>query len=139
LTFDFREAALDCHLLNTPASKMSAFGDRPEHFLHWLQHYVPDYYRDTFVPRKLYGKYIQQILQDTVATAPKGVCLERITDEAVAIEHNPIDARVVLASGRAIAADIVVLALGNFPPAPPPVADLTGIPIVIGLLLKLLK
>lgn len=124
----------DCHLLNVPADKMSAFPDRPDHFWQWLQTRESEigqkFSQDDFVPRKLYGEYVKSILAEAEAEA-NGVSLEKLTDEAIgyasakriALETTTERATIHLSSGKSLEADRVVLALGNFPPADPPVAD----------------
>lgn len=117
---------LDCHLLNVPAGKMSAFPDEPNHFLHWLNSRADRLQpidANNFVPRSLYGKYIQEVVREAVALAPQGVYLERITDEAVSIKRTIKGAIVHLASGKELRCDRVVLALGNFPSYAPPVQN----------------
>lgn len=54
-----------CHLLNVRASNMSAVADDRDHFSRWIagQGYGP---RD-FVPRKLYGDYLQSLLDQSGA------------------------------------------------------------------------
>lgn len=115
-----------CHLLNVSAGNMSAFPDDPGHLLRWLQHnqselkaYLPESVNaSSFIPRKVYGLYIQSVLAEAAATVPPEVQLERLTDEAVAItETKGKDGIVVLLSGRHLAADKIVLALGNSPAA----------------------
>ncbi|MBW4537105.1 MAG: FAD/NAD(P)-binding protein [Pleurocapsa minor HA4230-MV1] len=117
----------DCHLLNVPAGKMSAFPDHPDHFWQWLQTQESEigkkFSPDDFVPRKLYGEYVKSILAEAEAEANTGVSLEKLTDEAIALETNTERATIDLSSGKSLEADRVVLALGNFPPADPPVAD----------------
>lgn len=116
---------LDCHLLNVPAGKMSAFADDPDHFLRWLQRHDEGIFRvkaDTFVSRKLYGHYIRAVLADAQANVST-VQLERLTDEAIATKTDSQNVAVCLSSGEILAVDRVVLALGNFPPGKPPVAD----------------
>lgn len=115
----------NCHLLNVSAGSMSAFPHDPGHLLRWLHHnadertaFLPDAVNAiTFIPRKLYGLYIQSILKEAEATAPSSVRLDRIHGEVVAIEPEGEGAIVSLSSGRAFAADQVVLALGNSPEA----------------------
>lgn len=60
------------HLLNVPAGRMSAFPDQPRHFLDWL-HSRPMHEMDgvmpdggSFVPRRLFGRYIRQQLHDAL-------------------------------------------------------------------------
>ena len=56
------------HLLNVAARNMSAFPDQPNHFVDWLgtrSEYadVPEaVLREQFMPRKIYGDYVQSLL-----------------------------------------------------------------------------
>jgi uncharacterized NAD(P)/FAD-binding protein YdhS len=55
--------AFDQHLLNVPAEKMSAFPDRPLHFLDWLRARTPACPAvGFFAPRKVYGEYLEDVL-----------------------------------------------------------------------------
>lgn len=115
------------HLLNVSAGKMSAFPDDPGHLLRWLHcnrselaAFLPDDLNaSSFIPRQIYGLYIQSILEEAVAAAPSNVRLERVIDEVVTVEPQAKGAIVSLKSGRAFAADKIVLALGNAAAAPP--------------------
>jgi uncharacterized NAD(P)/FAD-binding protein YdhS len=114
----------DGHLLNVPAGKMSAFPEDTGHFLRWLNsHSDSPFTADSFVPRQRYGAYLQAILQETEAEAPRLARLERIQDEAIAIIPGKASDRIELASGRTVHADRIVLAVGNFPPSDPGVTD----------------
>src|SRR5262245_10043801 len=61
------------HLLNVPASKMSAFSDEPDHFLKWLETHPTELLDrritavspDAFLPRQVYGQYVRQIFDQT--------------------------------------------------------------------------
>ncbi|MFM7365025.1 MAG: FAD/NAD(P)-binding protein [Cuspidothrix sp.] len=116
----------NCHLLNVSAGNMSAFPHDPGHLLRWLQYnyneleafLVEEVNASTFIPRKVYGLYIQSILAEAEATAPSDVRLERVTDEVVGIQPEGKGVTIALRSGRCFAADKVVLALGNSPSAP---------------------
>lgn len=117
----------NCHLLNVSAGNMTAFPNDTGHFLRWLYYNYSELAdllpleitASTFIPRKVYGLYIQSILEEALATAPHHVTLERINDEAIAIEKiqtaNTERARIFLKRQGLIAADKVVLALGNSP------------------------
>jgi uncharacterized NAD(P)/FAD-binding protein YdhS/predicted metal-dependent enzyme (double-stranded beta helix superfamily) len=117
----------DCHLLNVPVGKMSAFADDRDHFWHWLQTRESGLTKtissDDFVPRQLYGNYIRSILTEAETKANRGVSLERLRDEAIAVETDTRCATIHLSSGKSLEAERVVLALGNFPPANPAVAN----------------
>lgn len=115
------------HLLNVSAGKMSAFPDDPGHLLRWLQYnqnelatFLPkDLNASSFIPRHVYGLYIQSILEEAEATAASHVRLERLVDEVIAVEAQSKGAIVSLRSGRIFDAEKIVLALGNAPTAPP--------------------
>ncbi|OKH33239.1 hydroxyacylglutathione hydrolase [[Phormidium ambiguum] IAM M-71] len=114
------------HLLNVSAGKMSAFPNDPSHLLRWLNYnhselatFLPaNLNASSFISRQIYGLYIQSILEEAEATASSLVRLERVIDEAVAVEPHIKGAIVSLRSGREIAADKIVLALGNAPAHP---------------------
>ncbi len=116
----------DCHLLNVPALKMSAFPDEPNHFLNWLHKNGHEEVKEsTFVPRKVYGDYVQATLNEAEANAPFFVMLERIVDEAIAIHTKSDNVIVKLSSGEYLYVQKAVLALGNFPASlPKPIASL---------------
>jgi uncharacterized NAD(P)/FAD-binding protein YdhS len=115
----------ECHLLNAPAAGMSALEEEPLHFLRWAQDRVPGGMPAWgFAPRLLYGAYVAATLADDEARAAPGVHLERRRGEAVAARlAGSGGAAVTLADGNELRADRVVLALGNLPPADPPVPD----------------
>lgn len=114
--------SVSSHLLNVPAAKMSAFPDEPDHFLRWLQHHATQMQAveiraveaTSFVPRKVYGDYIQSVFQEAVVNAAPMVHLERVTAEVMALQSSGTGAAVVLHTGDSLYADQVVLALGNF-------------------------
>jgi uncharacterized NAD(P)/FAD-binding protein YdhS len=116
------------HLLNVPAGRMSAFPDQPTHFLDWLQarplHEVGGVMPDTgsFVPRRLFGRYIRQQLHDALRSR-SSAHLELLHGSVVSITQEPRNLRLHIEGGHDIATDIAVLALGNFTPEPLPVAD----------------
>jgi uncharacterized NAD(P)/FAD-binding protein YdhS len=116
----------DCHLLNVPAGKISAFSDDPAHFMRWLRHQkitLPN--TNTFAPRQIYGRYIQALLEEAEIFAQSTVRLERFKNEAIDIKTTPEKVTVYLGSGEKLEVDKVVLALGNFPPANPKVKNPT--------------
>jgi uncharacterized NAD(P)/FAD-binding protein YdhS len=106
------------HLLNVRATNMSALVEQPNHFLDWLGAAgvaAPD---QVFVTRDRYGQYLQSLLREATADRSSGrLTLEH--DEVVALAREGDGWRLSLAMGRTLAADAVVLALGNLPPPPP--------------------
>jgi uncharacterized NAD(P)/FAD-binding protein YdhS len=103
------------HLLNVRASNMSAFPDRPRHFLDWLAHEQGA--GDGFASRGVYGRYLQGLLRDALGQEGHAGRLLLEQDEAVDLE--PLSGRwcVRLAMGRGFEAAAVVLAPGLPPPA----------------------
>jgi uncharacterized NAD(P)/FAD-binding protein YdhS len=102
------------HLLNVPAGKISALPDQPDHFLNWLRkNHDPAATEKTFAPRAVFGRYIQSLLR---STSP----LEQ--EIATVVDVRPDGAGTVLSlhNGCELRADLVVLATGNFDPAPLP-------------------
>lgn len=99
------------HRLNVRAGRMSALADDPGHFVRWLERtgaWTAD--PEAFVPRRVYGRYVQDLLAESEQAAPGR--LSRITGEAVSAGPDGV----TLSDGRRIAAEAVVLATGN--PAP---------------------
>lgn len=116
----------EVHLLNVRAEAMSAFPAEPDHFLNWLNAaYSPCHPVGTgeFLPRRLYGFYIQSLLEEAQRSARRGVSLEIRADEVFGLRETAGGARLRLAKGGTLLAQRVVLALGNPGPADPPVQD----------------
>jgi uncharacterized NAD(P)/FAD-binding protein YdhS len=113
------------HLLNVPVSRLDI--GISVSFETWLArhaHLYPDLaealaesggrLEDAFVPRRLFGAYVEQQIGELIAS-------ERLVwkrGEAIAFLDQP-KRGVLLADGREIAADAVILALGNLPPKSP--------------------
>ena len=102
------------HLLNVPAGKISALPDQPDHFLNWLRrNHDPAATEKTFAPRAVFGRYIQSLL---ASTSP----LEQEIATVVDVRLHGSGAVLTLDNGCELRADMVVLATGNFDPAPLP-------------------
>lgn len=110
-------------LLNVPAGRMSATSADPLDFLSFIRRDLPLATAHDFVPRELYGEYLRWRLQRADAASPPHVRLFRIDGSATAIEQTPVSFRIRLADGRMLAANTIVLALGNSPPARLPAAE----------------
>jgi uncharacterized NAD(P)/FAD-binding protein YdhS len=114
------------HLLNVPAGRMSAFPDNDGHFLQHLQASDPNVTGGTFAARADYGAYLRTVLDAAAEDGARfGHTLHTIFDEVTAVEVNDESraATVTFANSPSITADRVVIAVGNLPPANPPIAD----------------
>ena len=106
------------HLLNVPARLMSAFPDEPDHFLNWLADRDPAVQPGTFVSRKVYGDYLDDLLR-TAAGRP-GSKLVAIPAEIVDVIDEPSGSfSLVTSQGTRFQADAVVVAVGNPGPQDP--------------------
>ena len=114
----------DSHLLNVRAGNMSAFSDQPDHFLDWLRAHpqtgagavVTTADRLTFVSRRLYGSYIQDILAGEITGQRGAPRLGLVADEGVMLHESGRGYRLEVAGGRQYDIDLAILAVGNFPP-----------------------
>jgi uncharacterized NAD(P)/FAD-binding protein YdhS len=115
------------HLLNVPAGRMSAFHDRPADFFDWLarQPDAPgDFGPGSFAPRQQFGAYIRQLLHEELKRPGAEGRLELVRGDVAAIETEPNGPlSLCIGAERRIEADLAVLAIGNFPPEPPAIAD----------------
>jgi uncharacterized NAD(P)/FAD-binding protein YdhS len=108
------------HLLNVPAGRLSADALEPLQFLRFAQQTLPDADAEDFLPRQLYGAYLQDFLRQA-ERASAGAALLRLRGEATGIARDAQRDLLVTetAAGAALAARRVILAVGN---PPPPVA-----------------
>jgi uncharacterized NAD(P)/FAD-binding protein YdhS len=88
-------------------------------FLHFEQRRIPDADGEDFLPRALYGDYLQDLLSRAERAAPAHVRLLRITGEVRRVVPGDGDGAFMaeFADRPPMAADRVILALGNPPPA----------------------
>ncbi len=115
----------EVHLLNVPAAKMGAFPDDVESFHKWLQPNGYSYEPHSFVPRKIFGEYLRQVVQTSAEAKSGRVKFNVFEDDAVDIIREDNKAHVILSSGDTLYSEKVVLAFGNFLPPDPTVSDLT--------------
>lgn len=110
------------HLLNVRAENMGIAADNPRDFFEWLKHcesekHTPHAATD-FLPRKLYGRYLLDKLQETLNLArQKNISITQIPHQVTRItahangytlasdEHMPVTAaQLILATGNAFIA-----------------------------------
>ncbi|MCX5493716.1 FAD/NAD(P)-binding protein [Kaistia dalseonensis] len=114
------------HLLNVPVHRME-LGLAPS-FTNWLTSHAPaeldavleeagGELAQAFVSRAAFGAYLRERLE--AATARNGgTGIRRVRGEAVGLSEQP-ERAVLLADGRSLPADRVILATGNLPPKAP--------------------
>lgn len=106
------------HLLNVPAGRMSAFPDKPDDFLNWLNVNHGKWTGDQFAPRKLYGAYINSLFENTSKNLPSFLKLNCLKAEARQLARLASSSQfeITFVDSPPLVADRVVLALGNVAP-----------------------
>ena len=121
----------EAHVLNVPAGNMSALADMPDDFLRYCRWSDPRVQPESFVPRRLYGAYLEALLSAAEAHGGESAGLQRVVGRVAAIAPpgpgGLTPAQVSLADGQVLRADAVVLAFGHFPPLEPAGGMLTGL------------
>jgi uncharacterized NAD(P)/FAD-binding protein YdhS len=117
------------HLLNVIAAKMSAFPDDPDHFLDWVLS-QPDYkgkdrtlVANAFLPRALYGKYLNAIWKETIKNASGTHKIRLIDSLAIDIDVLCDNISLQLKNGEKIDLDYCVIATGNNIPGNPKIRN----------------
>lgn len=117
------------HLLNVAAGRMSAFRERPDHFLQWLmarpafQDQERELVANAFLPRRLYGEYLADIWAEALATArSKGIRVTRLEDVVTDLQVAQ-GVRLTLEGGQQVHVDRCVIATGNPLPRDPRIAN----------------
>lgn len=106
------------HLLNVPAGRMSADAGNPDEFVSWLTENVPAeaYTAKSFVPRRLYGAYLRNLLSAAAMDRRSQVQVKVRTGAVHAVERGAKHWTLALDDGGVIAADALVVATGNEAP-----------------------
>jgi uncharacterized NAD(P)/FAD-binding protein YdhS len=107
------------YLLNVPAARLSADSSDALQFLRFAQRRYPAADGEDFLPRALYGDYLQEVLLQAEASTPPSTRLLRVFGEVrhIARRGTGKPFLVELSAGAPIGADRVILALGNPPPS----------------------
>ncbi len=118
------------HLLNVIAGKMSAFPENSNHFLEWVMAINEFKNQDkalvtnSFLPRKLYGQYLETIWKDAVALASaKNIKLKVIHDNVTELNISGNGFTIGFNNKTKIEIDQCVLATGNQIPRNPNISN----------------
>ncbi len=110
-------------LLNVPSSKMSAFKDLPDHFFNWTKSL--DQYKDVddsilagaFLPRYLYGQYLEFVWNEALATAKsKSIQVKILRSNIIDMVRKGSEIELIGGSNEVFVVDYCVLATGNLVP-----------------------
>jgi uncharacterized NAD(P)/FAD-binding protein YdhS len=114
------------HVLNVPAGNMSAFDDDPDHFLRFAQSIDPTIKGGTFVSRRVYGDYLEWILNEAEKKASVGVELLRVYQKVESIHLSKSDNSwmIRLEGGEHLEGEKVILALGHFSSSRPKISNM---------------
>ncbi|MCD2172476.1 FAD/NAD(P)-binding protein [Rhizobium sp. C4] len=97
------------HLFNVRAAQLSAFSGTPDHFERWLAIAYPQIARNgPFVPRGIYGEYLEAALRET---APVGK-FRVLSQACVGMRQLENGVEVTLADGSSLPAHFAVVATG---------------------------
>jgi uncharacterized NAD(P)/FAD-binding protein YdhS len=104
------------HVLNTPAGRVSALADCPNHFSQWLLERGWDSVTagSTFAPRQLYGEYLESVLHQALEAAPARVTFLHQRTPIVQIDQRAKGFRIESCEGGEFHADVLILALGGW-------------------------
>jgi len=119
------------HLLNVITCKMSAFPDKPSHFLDWVMSQKsykendPKLVANSFLPRQLYGDYLQDIWEAAIKLAViKQLKLTVIEGFAVDIEVSEKTVSILLENEVKLDVRYCVIATGNHNPRNPTIKNM---------------
>jgi len=106
------------HLLNVRAATMGMFSRRPRGFLDFAQRADPAVAGTDFLPRRLYGDYLEDEAAHVLAQSrSRGVDIRVVPFAADAVVPE-VDGVTVIQGERATRADAAVLAIGALPVRP---------------------
>ena len=103
------------HLLNVRASDMSALPDEPDHFVQWLARDGGGLGRNDFAPRADYGRYLQDLLADSLRRSEGR--LRIVTGDVTALREQAEGVEVQVDGSPVLPARAAVLATGHRPPS----------------------
>jgi uncharacterized NAD(P)/FAD-binding protein YdhS len=114
------------HLLNVPASKMSAFENNQKHFVDWIMQQDSyankdkDIIANSFLPRQLYGQYLADIWRETIKSEQANkVKIQVVNAFATDLDIAGDTVSIWLSNNEKITVNICVIASGNHIPRNP--------------------
>lgn len=116
----------DKHLLNVITGKMSAFANKPDHFLDWVMQ-QPGYVgkdrtliSNSFMPRRLFGTYMGEIWQEAYRAAlAKNITVTLIDSVVRSLDRAADKVTLQLENNETQTTDYCVIATGNQVPGNP--------------------
>jgi uncharacterized NAD(P)/FAD-binding protein YdhS len=112
------------HRLNVPAGRMSLFADKPSHLCDWLKSEGASFGEDDFIPRRLYGLYLQDTLTEALLRNDNGVDVELVDADVLDCERLDEDAQIFhLSDGQRLHARKSIFCIGGSPTGLPLPAD----------------
>lgn len=106
----------EVHRLNVPAGRMSLFPDRPNDLCAWLDSNGAAHGSEDFIPRKLFGAYVQDTLEDRLLRTDNRARVHLQDADAIDCEELEDHRQVFhLSSGERLAARRSVFCIGGTP------------------------
>jgi uncharacterized NAD(P)/FAD-binding protein YdhS len=104
------------HRLNVPAGRMSIFPDRPDDLCAWLEKSAIGHGPEEFIPRQVFGSYVQDRLEERLASTDNRARVAVEDAEAIDCEELGDDRQVFhLSTGERLAARSSVFGIGGTP------------------------
>lgn len=108
------------NLLNVTAGSMSVAEDDRQHFLRWLHRQAITHFQgeqithDSFLPRPLFGRYLEDVYRETCATgATLGVDIRHVREAVHDVRADPPAGYRLVTQQAEHIAQRVILAIGN--------------------------
>lgn len=118
------------HILNVVTARMSAYPDKPDHFLDWVMDHPQFADKDrtlianSYISRKLYGEYLTGILRYSLSTAAaRGLDVRVFENFVVDLDVDDSKVQLLLDDDNRLEVDYCVIATGNQMPGNPTVTD----------------
>lgn len=118
------------HILNVVAAKMSAFPDKPDHFLDWVMSRAEFKSQDrvlianSFLSRRLYGEYLKSNWDSAISAADaKKISVKVIDSFVIDLDVSESEVLLSLENDSKISVNKCVIATGNQIPGNPKIKN----------------